>query len=112
MKALFALLSAMIMTDTTIYNTLPAHSVRVEQVAVNEGRTAIEVFTEGDKADLSCTYRDAYVGTTGPIEVHTHHCYAQTPNLILPAMVAITIENNEAHEIHYTVHASTLLPLK
>lgn len=112
MKALFALLSALVLTDTTITNTLPAHSQRVEQVAINEGRTAIEVFTLGDTEDLTCTYRDAYVGTVGLVQHHVKHCYGITSKLELPAMVAIQIENNEGHTIHYTVKAATILPLK
>lgn len=104
------LLSALALTETTITNSLPAHSQRIEDVAINEGRTAIEVFTDGDKEDLTCTYR--YVGAAALVQRHTHHCYGITSDLTLPAYIGVQIENNENHPIHYTVRASTVLPLK
>jgi hypothetical protein len=110
MKLLFALMSALALTETSITNSLPTHSQRIEQVAVNEGRTAIEVFTDGDKEDMTCTYR--YVGVAVLKQEHVRHCYGITTDLTIPAYIGVQIENNENHPIHYTVRASTVLPLK
>ena len=110
MKALLLILSALsISTDTTIYNQLPAHWQRQEQVVVNEGRASIEVYTVGDKEDLSCAFGDAYVNAQALIQTHTHHCYVMTNKLSLPATIAVLISNNEGHPIHYIVRAKSVL---
>ena len=109
MKALFAVASLLILTDITINNSLPAHSQRTEEVWVNEGNNSVEVYTEGDKADLSCTFTHI---SDQVVQEHTKHCAIKTGELTLPAHLHIKVVNNENHSITYTLHAQTILPIK
>ena len=107
MKFLLPLLTALnITTDITIYNSLPVQHHRKELVAVNEGRTSIEVYTNGDREEISCSF--SHMGQTILQQSHTHHCYGTTTNLVLPARVEIDIVNHEQHLIQYIVRAKSL----
>ena len=107
MKTLLTILSALtIMTDTTIYSTLPAQSHRKEFVAINEGKTSIEVYTDADKNEISCSF--IHAGQVVMSQSHTHHCYGITPDLVLPARVEVDITNHENHSIHYIVRAKSV----
>jgi hypothetical protein len=107
---LIALLAALALTETSITNSLPAHMQRIEQVAINEGKASIEVFTDGDKEDLTCTFMHA--GTIVGEQVHTKHCYVIAQQASLPYYLSVRVANNEGHPIHYTLRASTILPIK
>lgn len=109
MKALLTILSTLILTDITIFNVLPPHYSREEQVMVNEGNNLIEVQADGSPEYLTCTFShlDSQV-----VQIHTQHCFIMTGELSLPAYIHIKIENNEDHPIHYVLHAATILPIK
>lgn len=106
MKAL--LLSLLIATDITIYNQLPSQESRREQVMVNEGQTSIEVYSDGDREDLTCVFFDGFTGEEVMTQAHTHHCYGVTNKLSLPAYVSVRVTNNEHHQIHYVLRAKSL----
>lgn len=107
---LIALMSALVLTDTTIDSRMPAHSMRTEQIAMNEGKASIEVYTDGDRESLNCIFTHA--NSLVAQQFHVKHCFVITNNTSLPYYLNVLIVNNESHPIHYTVKAATMLPLK
>lgn len=109
MKSIFSILSILILTDITIYNDLPAHHQREEQVMVNEGNNLIEVWAQGEREDLTCTFSHL---DDKAVQAHVKRCSIMTGELSLPAYIHVKVENNENHPIYYVVHAQTILPIK
>lgn len=110
MKALILLASLSIFSDTTITSQLPAHSHRVEQVAIDSSKKwSVEVFTDNDTADLTCTF--SHIGQTLSKQEHTHHCIAII-NTDFPIYLQVDVQNNENHLITYHIQSSFQMPLK
>ena len=110
MKALFLLAAALpLFSDVEISGTLPAHLHREEFVAVDSGKWGIEVFSNGDAADLTCTY--IHLNEVVLKQEHTHHCFATTNN-VLPAYITVNVANNESHSVAYKVRAYSMMKLK
>ena len=110
MKALLLLASLSIFSDTTITSQLPAHSHRVEQVAIDSGRKwNVEAFVYYDMADLTCTF--SHLGQTLSKQEHTYHC-SLLINTDFPVYVQVDVQNNESHSITYHVQSSFQMPLK
>ena len=100
MKALITLFSIL----HTIVSTLPAHTQRQEQVLLKEGKNTVEVYTAGDREDLTCVF--THLGVT--VSQHTHHCFITTNPLDLPAPIGILVVNNANHPIHYYVKVASV----